>query len=188
MVEQSKVAREWANPPDFPRSIRPNLHPPHTARDLMHSAPSPTRHRTARLTAWLQLWLVWFVGACAVWWKGSPRDLDRVARAVRDLILIETAARFEPLPRSRNRRGRLKPTALRTIAGSALRRALSGRDGPSRLAAILTVFRDRAAHVARLLRRLRRCGLTRLRVLLPERCADALHDEPPHAVACADTS
>ena len=159
---------------------------------MRHTPPPITNHRRARLSAWLSLWLVWFVGVCAAaWaggWRGAPRDLDRVARGVRDLIIIETAARFTPPPRSRNRQGRLKPTALRTIAGSALRRALSGRDWPSRMTAILTVFRDRHAHVARLLRRLRRCGLTRLRVLLPLRCADVLHDAPTHAIACADTS
>jgi hypothetical protein len=73
------------------------------------------------------------------------------------------------------------------IAGSPLRRALAGKDWPSRLMAIVAAIRDADAHISRLLRRLS-AGLTRLRVILPL-VQDAPHRPPAPAWGFgADTS
>ncbi len=158
----------------------------------MRTAAEPfiTNHRLARLNAWMRLWLVWFAGACAAWWSGgaSARQLDALAYRVCQLIVINTAARFTPKLRAAHRHGRLKHVRSRTIVGSAIRRAMRGKDGPSRLFAILAIVRDMDRCVAALLRRLRR-GLTRLRVIVlqpgsPPLFASASRSAP----ICADTS
>jgi hypothetical protein len=159
----------------------------------MRQAPEPilTRHRLARLDAWARLWLMWCVGAVAAWWsdggRAPARALDPLARHVGALIVLNAAARMPVLARAKHWRGRRKHAALRTVAGAPLRRAMRGRDYPSRVIAILTVMRDAERHIARLLRRLRR-GLTRLRVLLPESEAAPAPRAIALAPACADTS
>ncbi len=138
----------------------------------MRQTPRPpiSAHRVARFEAWARLWLIWFVGVCVAWWssgeRADARVLDRVARGIGALVLNHAALRVRPhtLPRTRNRHGRLNRVRLRALIGSRLRRALKGRHGPQRLAAILAVMRDLERHVSRLARRLCR-GLTRLRVI-----------------------
>lgn len=170
--------------PKFPNPINapriPHLNQSHTPRlarycTAMRSAPdiitsrNRTRHR--RLAAWFALKLQWLVFVCSVWmatgWRGRPRQLDQVARAAQNLVLIRAAEmRRFLLPRTTHRFGRRERQTNRKLAGSALRRAARGRDHASRLFAILALIRDIDAHAARLLRRLRR-GMTRLRVIDP---------------------
>ncbi len=138
----------------------------------MRQSPRPliAEHRVARLNAWARLWLMWFVGFCASFWRddaAQTRDVARVARTVALLVFLNAAARMPPPPRVNNRHGRLNPVRDRALAGSRLRRALQGRDWRARLLAILTVMRDLETHVAAFMRRLPR-GLTRLRVIDPK--------------------
>ena len=183
---------------------RPKIYPTENNRGdtaFMRIAPTPplSNHRLARLTAWARLWLVWFVGVCLThfgadapqsWRRGARRQLGKAARMVAQLIFLHAAARVGPLPRRAiHRHGRRKQAGgARAIIGAALRRALRGKDLPSRLASILTLMRDSEHHIAKLARRLAR-GLTRLRVILPAR------ERVPHvaagplaALAGADTS
>lgn len=130
----------------------------------------PTKHRVDRLNAWARLWLVWFVGFCASFWRDDrtqARDVARAARSVASLVILNAVERMPTPPRTNNRHGRLNPVHLRGVAGSRLRHALQGRDWRARLMAILTVMRDLDMHVAKLVRRLRR-GMTRLRVIDPK--------------------
>ncbi|MEQ1812437.1 MAG: hypothetical protein ABL889_21085, partial [Terricaulis sp.] len=136
----------------------------------MRRSPRPTKHRVDRLNAWARLWLVWFVGFCASFWRDDrtqERDVARAARTVASLVILNAVERMPTPPRANNRHGRLNPSRQRAIAGSRLRRALRGRDWRTRLMAILTVMRDLDAHAAQLIRRLSR-GLTRLRVIDPK--------------------
>jgi len=159
----------------------------------MRQAPKPilSTRRLARLNAWARLWFVWFAGAVATWWSGGgrahPRALDRVARLVARIIVINVAAHVPPIAPSRNRHGRLQAVTLRRLCGGRLRRAMRGRDYPSRLMAILTVMRDAARHIVRELRRLRR-GLSRLRILYPEAGDAPLIVSAPPAAVSPDTS
>lgn len=150
-------------------------------------------HRLARLNAWARLWLAWFAGLFAAWCSAggrmNARELDRLARGVGRLIVINAAARFVRPPRSSHRHGRLKRAQWSTVLGSAIRRAMRGKDAPTRLVAILSVMRDLDLYVERVLKRLPR-GLTRLRVILPAPQAAAALDAPPCAsiAPCIDTS
>lgn len=163
----------------------------------MRTAPKPftTAHRLARLSAWLRLWLMWFVGVCAVWWargaRPGPRDLDWLARGVAKLVVFN-AERLLPAKAFRravnNRHGRVGHATWRGTIGSRLRRALRGRDWPSRLHAILAVVRDLHTHVAALARRLDH-GLSRLRVIDPTRGpAPLIASAPLRALAPDDSS
>lgn len=158
----------------------------------MRRSPRPliSHHRVDRLNAWARLWLMWFVGFCASFWRddrAQSRDVARAARAVASLVVINAVARLPALPQVKHRHGRLNPLRDRAIAGSRLRRALQGRDWRSRLMAILTLMRDLDTHVTRLARRLNR-GMTRRRVIDPKpEAAPALtHVATP--VASADSS
>ena len=151
--------------------------------------PPISHHRVARLNAWARLWLMWFVGFCASFWRDDrtqARDVARAARAVASLVILNAVERTAPL-RANNRHGRLNPARLRTVAGSRLRRALQGRDWRTRLMAILTVMRDLDTHAARLARRLY-SGLTRLRVLDPKPEAAPALAHVSAATARADSS
>ena len=130
----------------------------------------PTKHRVDRLNAWARLWLVWFVGFCASFWRDDrtqARDVARAARTVASLVILNAVERMPTPPRANNRHGRLNPARMRGVVGSNLRRALQGRDWRARLMAILTVMRDLDRHAGALARRLRR-GMTRLRVIDPK--------------------
>jgi hypothetical protein len=160
----------------------------------MRTSPKPiiTAHRLARLNAWARLWLAWVVGLFAAWWSRGERigarDLDQLAHRVGRIVVVNAAARFAPPPKSRHRHGRLQRVRVRTILGARLRRAMRGKDAPSRLFAILTVMRDLDRVVALLLKRLPR-GLTRLRAVLPLPAAAApFTPSAPIACASADTS
>lgn len=157
--------------------------------------PSFSRHRLARLHAWLRLWLIWFVGVCSVWWarggRSGPRDLDRLARIVGYLVIVH-ADRLLPVRAFRraanNRHGRVGYVKWRTHIGSRLRRALRGRDWPTRLYAILAVVRDLQTHVEVLARRLAH-GLSRLRIIDPTRGpAPLIALAPLRALAHNDSS
>jgi hypothetical protein len=121
---------------------------------------------------------------------GARRDiraLDRIARGVAALILLNARPRWRQRLVANHRHGCLKRSTLRTLIGSALRRALRGRDFATRLAAILAVVRDAERHIANLLRRLHK-GLTRLRTIAPLR-EDAAFAQAERACAIgADTS
>lgn len=160
----------------------------------MRRSPRPplSDHRLARLTAWLQLSLVWLVGFCVTWWRDDDvrrRDLDRAAYAVASLVFFNAQRcidqrRIRP---SNNRHGRLTTATRRALLGSRLRRALQGRDWRARLMAIVTVMRDLDAHATALAHRLRR-GLTRLRIIdaMPELAPALLRRDA--LVACVDSS
>jgi hypothetical protein len=136
----------------------------------MRQAPTPiiSPRRLARLNAWARLWLVWVVGWFAACWNAdaSPRALDWLAHRVRTLIVVNMAARYTPRPLSVHRHGRLKHVRVPAIVGAKIRRAMRGKDAPSRLFAILAIMRDMDALVARRLREIGK-GLTRLRVIVP---------------------
>ena len=159
----------------------------------MRSASAPiSPHKLARLQAWLRLWLIWFAGAfaalCGAGEGADARLFDRASRNVARLVVLHALARLKLSPRCAHRHGRLKDASFRAIAGSALRRAMRGRDGAARLFAIFAVLREIDAHVARLMRRLRK-GLTRLRVILPRAETAPAPGAPAFArVAFADTS
>jgi hypothetical protein len=158
----------------------------------MQSRPNPiNRHKLARLVAWGQLLLVWWVPRVAAWaLQGRPitrRELDRVARALQPLMVARVMARMPVLQRSRNRHGRLKHYTRRTLAGAYFRRLTRGRTWAERIFALLAFMRDAKRHIARQLKRLRR-GLTRLRVILPRAEACALPALPACAVLASDTS
>lgn len=161
----------------------------------MRKTPRPpiSDHRLARLTAWLRLWLIWFVGLCARAgdWGWRPRDLDPLARFVAHLVIIGAARRLDldafAMRRGRHRYGRAGREIQRTQAGARLRCALRGRDWRTRLMAILTVIRDLDAHVSALARRLRR-GLTRLRVIAPKPTSAPALTYIARDIACADSS
>lgn len=150
----------------------------------------PTKHRVDRLNVWARLWLVWFVGFCASFWRDDrtqARDVARAARTVASLVILNAVERMPAPPRANNRHGRLNPARMRGVVGSNLRRALQGRDWRARLMAILTVMRDLDTHVAKLVRRLHR-GMTRLRVIDPKPEAAPT---PSHVAMCvcgADSS
>ena len=130
----------------------------------------PTKHRVDRLNAWARLWLVWFVGFCASFWRDDrtqARDVARAARTVASLVILNAVERMPTPPRANNRHGRLNPARMRGVVGSNLRRALQGRDWRARLMAILSVMRDLDTHADALARRLYR-GMTRLRVIDPK--------------------
>ncbi|MEZ5960274.1 MAG: hypothetical protein R3C30_07555 [Hyphomonadaceae bacterium] len=156
----------------------------------MRRSPRPTQHRVNRLNAWARLWLVWFVGLCASFWRddrAQARDVARVARGIASLVILNAIERMAAPRRANNRHGRLNPVRQRTVVGARLRRALQGRDWRTRLMAILTVMRDLDTHATRLARRLYR-GLTRLRVIDPKpEATPKLAHAATHAVA-ADSS
>lgn len=138
----------------------------------MRRSPHPpiTQHRVARLNAWARLWLVWFVGVWASFWRddrAQAREVARIAKGVAALVILNAMQLMPALPRAKHRHGRLNPLRERTVVGARLRRALQGRDWRARLMAILTVMRDLDTHAARLVRRLHR-GLNRLRVIDPK--------------------
>lgn len=161
----------------------------------MRKTPRPpiSDHRLARLTAWLRLWLIWFVGLCAHagTWGGRPRDLDPLARFVAELVIVSAGRRLDveafAVKRARHRQGRRVREGLRTQTGARLRRTLRGRDWRTRLMAILSVMRDLDTHVSALARRLRR-GLTRLRVIDPKPTPAPALIFVPRDIACADSS
>ncbi len=157
----------------------------------MRIAPKPelTDHRLARFMNWARLTLVWLVGAFAgLAGEVSRRRLDCAARIVGQLIFLHVAARLRPRGSGIHRYGRLRAIGVRAVVGSALRRALRGKDFAARLIAILSVMRDATHHITKLSRRLRR-GLTRLRVLpvLPEPCPPIVR-APSAPDTRADTS
>jgi hypothetical protein len=162
----------------------------------MRQTPRPyySRHRLARLNAWARLWLTWFLGTCVRWWasgaRPEARDLDWLARGVARLVINNAVVRL-PAKASRrppHRHGRLNHRTWRAFIGSRLRRALRGRDWPSRLAAILAVARDLEAHVAAAVRRLGH-GLSRLRIIDPKRGpAPLIAAAPCGALAHDDSS
>jgi hypothetical protein len=137
--------------------------------------------------------LVWFVGAFAAHFSADTKghwrvQLHRLARMVESLLVVQAAALVQPPPRRNHRHGRLQRVNVRNIVGARLRRAMRGKDLPARLAAIVSVMRDHAHHIAKLARRLAR-GLTRLRVILPvPECASLVPVPPFTQAACADTS
>jgi hypothetical protein len=118
---------------------------------------------------------MWFLGVCVSWWASGARprarDLDGIARGVGALVIVNAVDRLPAKAYQRavnNRHGRVNHSTHRTCMGSRLRRALRGRDWPSRLAAIFAVVRDLETHVAALVRRLDH-GLSRLRIIDPKR-------------------
>ena len=158
----------------------------------MRRSPRPplTKHRVTRLNALARLWLMWFVGFCASFWRddrAQARDVARAARAIAALVIANAVERMPTPPRANNRHGRLNPLRQRAIAGSRLRRALQGRDWRTRLMAILTVMRDLDTHAAKLARRLYR-GMTRRRVIDPKPEASPTLAHFAATAACADSS
>jgi len=143
------------------------------------------------LTTWAELWLQAFAAILLFLVDADPacvrRELQRMARFVSTLVFLHVALRFRP-PRPKTWRHPVpRAGMLRAVKGGCLRRRLDGRDPVARFFAILSVMRDLDAEIARLLKRLAR-GLTRLRVILPERSASALAASALTPVCAADTS
>jgi len=133
---------------------------------------------------------MWFVGFCASWLhddRAQARNVARAAHAIRSLVIVNAVSRLPTPQRSNNRHGRLNPVRLRAMAGARLRHALQGRDWRARLMAILTVMRDLETHVTTLARRLRG-GLTRLRIIDPQRTPAPALTRIATPVASADSS
>ncbi len=142
------------------------------------------------MNAWARLWLVWFVGFCASFWRddrAQARDVARIAHGVASIVILNAVQRLPTPPRVKHRHGRLNAGRLRAFAGSRLRRALQGRDWRARLMAILSVMRDLDMHADTLARRLRR-GMTRLRVIDPKCEAEPALAHFAAQAASADSS
>jgi hypothetical protein len=162
----------------------------------MRSSPTiiTNRHRIARLTAWLMLWLAGFVAA---WWAalgegaafGRRRELDKMARTACAIVVFNACTRTRwAARRSLHRHGRLTRFHRRAMIGARLRKSARGRDYPDRIRAILTLARDLERHIAAVSRRITR-GFTRLRIIDPERGdTPPLALAPRSAIARADTS
>lgn len=142
---------------------------------------------------WARVFFAWLVSASAVWWasggRRSRRDLDRVARFAGLLVFHHAAARMTFRRSGVHRHGRLHANSGhdRRVIGQHLRKAMRGRDFPSRLYAILCVMRDLEKHIARAMRRLRN-GLTRLRILDPIACAEPCSAQSAPRAALTDSS
>jgi hypothetical protein len=140
----------------------------------MRPAPRPctSAHRARRFIGWARLAFASALGLLFAMLakRGDPRArrraLDGFARTIGEAIFLAAAARVAPPPsRVRHRHGALKQRGFRrALTGSRLRRAMAGRDGFARLAAMARVLRDIEAQIARLVQRLRR-GLTRRRLV-----------------------
>jgi hypothetical protein len=163
----------------------------------MHSSPPIiSNHRLARLLAWARLALAW--AAMMLFSDSAPLldlrrciqrfrllSLDRLARLVRNLVIIRAAQMAGPRARRRSARAsaspgfvrRMRPARiLRSCGGSQLRRVLRDRDPARRMARIIEALRDIDQLARKLVRRLRR-GLTRLRPLVMRR--------PPSSLVCS---
>lgn len=163
----------------------------------MHSSPPIiSAHRFARLLAWARLALAW--AAMMLFSDDAPLldlrrcirrfrllSLDRLARMVRNLVIVRAAQMAGPRARRRTARSfappgfarRKRPARiLRSCGGSALRRALRDRDPARRMTRIIQALRDIDQWARKLVRRLRR-GLTRLRPLVMRR--------PPSSLVCS---
>ena len=145
-------------------------------------------HRLARLLTWARLWLVWalsVLGAlCGDWLR---EELDYIARGVVSVLVIKAAKRARPSKRGRHLRPLHAPRGFRMRAhmsagrrrflGARIRRALAGRDGSARIAAIQRMLREAERWIAYLARRFGR--LTRMRPIVLV---------APPAFACADAA
>ncbi|WP_395646346.1 hypothetical protein [Terricaulis sp.] len=144
-----------------------------------------------RLTLWALLWLAQILSWVA--FEEGPgksfieAQLRRIARAVESIILIRVLKRWRMRRRPRPWLPARPDAWRRAAVGSALRRALRGRDIDARLIALSTALANLDRWVAQLMRRLRH-GLSRR---APERASagetPALADAFASAL-CADTS
>ncbi|WP_395648012.1 hypothetical protein [Terricaulis sp.] len=117
-----------------------------------------------RLTLWALLWLAQIL-AWVAFDEGPGKSfietqLRRIARAVESIILIRVLKRWRMRRRPRPWLPARPDAWRRAAVGSALRRALRGRDMDARLAALSTALANLDRWVAQLLRRLRH-GLSR---------------------------
>lgn len=158
----------------------------------MHPPPI-SNYRLARLALWLLALIAWF--ACGCIGERQRRryghlSIERLERAVRDLILIHAARLLPPRKQSARRHHVKQPRVLlRAVGGVWLRRRLRTEgDLITRAQTLLAALRTYRALAAKLARR--RCkGLTRLSPILtkPSRTAPLLAFAPPEPCA-ADTS
>ncbi len=146
--------------------------------------------RLARWLLWARLWLdlaLSLVTSAPLWdslkaW-GDPllrAQLRRLRQLIARTLWIQAFRMASPSPFADKRYGprKARPSAMRAIIGSRLRRLLRGKSTLDQLRALLRVLNNAEAERARLVRRLAR-GVTRLRtqaiarahaILFTDRC------------------
>ena len=153
---------------------------------------SVNSRRIVRLTRWTMLWLQGSAAALLFFMQRDPaalrRKLNRLSLHAGVLVFLHVARRVRPPQHKTLRKPVDRPSFIRTVIGSRLRKDLRRRDPVAHFFAILEVMRDLEIHVARLAKRLAN-GLTRERPIQPVRERDVLAlalDAP--VLAGADTS
>ncbi|WP_395647796.1 hypothetical protein [Terricaulis sp.] len=159
---------------------------------MRHAPITSVSDRTlTRLTLWAGLWLaqvlMWFACDSGPGQSIINKQLGRIARAIESIVLIRVLKRWRIRRRPRPWLPARPDSWRRAAVGSALRRALRGRDIDARLTALNAALANLDRLTAHLLRRLRH-GLSRRAPIAA--CAGvgpALADAvaPP---LCADTS
>lgn len=145
--------------------------------------------KARRFFRWLQLWLMWWVPLISVWYaaeslidpkrhcgrfggQANPRQLDRIARGVRFILLLQAdvlAAAPRGAP-TRYGEGAARYVRWRRVFGARLRRATRARDFATRVFALVACVRDAPAHIADLAARITR-GFTRAGRKAVDACA-----------------